>query len=98
MQETLTEELSKSALAQKFNESAALREELSKLAAEAHAAFPQRFEKLVVATTNSYKTVFVAPKIANHLTNNTAIVEKALKEKIKEMQACNSKVLPSIII
>lgn len=91
MQETLTEELSKSALAQKFNESAALREELSKLAAEAHAAFPQRFEKLVVATTNSYKTVFVAPKIANHLTNNTAIVEKALKEKIKEMQACNSK-------
>ena len=68
-----------------------LAQEFNKLATEAHEAFPQRLDNLVVFSTSSDfpsgKLVFAAPKIAAHLAKNPDAVEEAIKEKTKYMHA-----------
>ncbi len=54
--------------------------ELNKVAAEAHQAFPEKLERLVVIFPPLETPVFVAPAVAAHLAENVAAVKKAVRE------------------
>ena len=68
-------------LAEKFNE----------IITAEHNAFPKELKKLVVLLLPSSKTpVFVAPEIAEHLTNNVAAVKEAVEERTNSLRKNNS--------
>lgn len=55
------------------------------IAKDAHDAFPQQLDKLVVVATSTMKPVYISPEIADQLSQNTAAIGKAIRKHKRYM-------------